>query len=59
MNDLQHMEQPENDNHADVNAQALLHHIPAADEDQDPVDDRRGRDLRDELCRQLFQRRLE
>lgn len=59
MNDLQHMEQLENDNHADVNAQALLHHIPAADEDQNPVDDRRGRDLRDELCRQLFQRRLE
>lgn len=58
LDDLQHMEPEafEDDEHIDINAQALLNHIPAADEDQDPINDRHGRDLRDELCRQLFQR---
>lgn len=58
LDDLQYMEDEfEDDEHVDVNALALLNYIPAADEDQDPIDDRHGRDLRDELCRQLFQRR--
>jgi len=56
LNDLEHIEQPEDEDNADINAQALLHHVPATDEDQDPIDDRHGRDFRDELCRQLFQR---
>lgn len=58
LDDMQHMEEPEDDNYADINAQALLHqhHILPADEDENPIDNRHGCDLRDELCRQLFQR---
>lgn len=58
--DMQHMEKPEDNNDVDVNAQALLHRhqVLLADRDENPVDDRRGCDLRDELCRQLFQRQL-
>jgi len=56
LNDLEHMKQPEHEDNANINAQALLHHVSAADEDQDPIDDRHGRDFRDELCRQLFRR---
>lgn len=52
------MEQLEDDDYIDINAQALLHYVPAADGDDNPIDDRRGKDLKDELCRQLFQRQM-
>ncbi|XP_025153259.1 putative nuclease HARBI1 isoform X5 [Harpegnathos saltator] len=57
-NDMQYMEEPEDDNHADINAQVLLPHVLPEDRNENPVDERRGCDLRDELCRQLFQRRF-
>ena len=55
--DLKYMEESEEpeDKYIDINAQALLHHL-VAERSEDPIDDRCGRDLRDELCRQLFQR---
>ncbi|XP_018305551.1 putative nuclease HARBI1 [Mycetomoellerius zeteki] len=58
LDDLEYMEEPEEpeNEYIDINARALQHLV--ADEDEDPIDDRRGRDLRDELCRQLFQRQL-